>query len=64
MKEQLDVEVLSDDDHALFAPSAAHRWLNCIGFIPLSLEAPPQETSEAAALGTLAHTFCEMLLKN
>lgn len=63
MKEQLDVEVLSDDDHALFAPSAAHRWLNCIGFIPLSLEAPPQETSEAAAEGTLAHWYCERLLK-
>lgn len=45
--------------HALLSPSSAHRWLNC----PRSprLEALlPENTSEYAKEGTLAHSVCEI----
>lgn len=48
--------------HALLSPSAAHRWLNC----PLAprLEATlPEQTSEYAREGTVAHSVCEAAAK-
>lgn len=49
-------------DHALLSPSSAHRWLNC----PLAprLEATlPEQPSEYAKEGTLAHSVCEITAK-
>ena len=48
--------------HALLSPSSAHRWLNC----PLAprLEAKfPEQTSEYAMEGTIAHSVCEIAAK-
>lgn len=48
--------------HALLSPSSAHRWLNC----PLAprLEAQlPEQTSEYAKEGTVAHSVCEIAAK-
>jgi hypothetical protein len=48
--------------HALLSPSGAHRWLNC----PLAprLEAGlPDNSSEYAKEGTLAHSVCEITAK-
>lgn len=48
--------------HALLSPSSAHRWLNC----PLAprLEAQlPEQPSEYAREGTLAHSVCEITAK-
>lgn len=48
--------------HALLSPSSAHRWLNC----PLAprLEAQlPEQTSEYAREGTIAHSVCEIAAK-
>lgn len=50
------------EGHALLSPSAAARWLNC----PLAprLEATlPDNTSQYAAEGTLAHSVCEITAK-
>lgn len=40
--------------HALFSPSAAHRWLNCPGSLVLTKDIP-QTSSEHADWGTAAH---------
>lgn len=45
--------------HALLAPSAAHRWLNCPGSVRAS-EQIPDETSIYAEEGSLAHEFCAL----
>ncbi len=48
--------------HALLSPSSAHRWLNC----PLAprLEATlPEQTSEYAREGTIAHSVSEIAAK-
>lgn len=48
--------------HALLSPSAAHRWLNCTP--APRLEATfPDNTSEYAEEGTLAHSLCEITAK-
>ena len=48
--------------HALLSPSAAHRWLNCTP--APRLEATfPDNTSEYAEEGTLAHSLCEISAK-
>jgi len=48
--------------HAKFSPSSSKRWLNCPASVALS-EGIVQETSEAAEEGTLAHSYCERLLR-
>lgn len=45
--------------HALLAPSAAHRWLNCTAAPRFEEQFPDSETSVYAQEGTLAHKFCE-----
>ena len=49
--------------HALLAPSAAHRWLNCPPSARLE-ESFSESESEAAAEGTFAHHFAEITLQN
>jgi Protein of unknown function (DUF2800) len=46
-------------DHATFAPSGSHRWLNCSGSLALAKDLPPQETNVYAADGTLTHWIAE-----
>ena len=53
---------MSDNEHARFSPSAAHRWLACPGSL-LAEEALPQTTSEFAEEGTMAHDIAEKRLK-
>lgn len=47
--------------HALFAPSAAHRWLRCPGSIRAA-EGYPRASSVYAAEGTVAHEIREQCL--
>jgi hypothetical protein len=49
-------------EHAPFAPSSAVRWLVCPGSHTLEAKAPDRP-SEAAEIGTAAHTLAEMCLK-
>lgn len=51
---------MSNQQHAILSPSAAHRWLNCTPSPRLEAEFP-ESTSEYAAEGTLAHSVCELL---
>ena len=53
----------SDRQHASFAPSAAHRWMNCPGSFNLSKKAPPQFESKYAIEGTQAHECLEFIVK-
>lgn len=48
--------------HALLSPSSAHRWLVCTPSARLE-EQFPNESSQAADEGTLAHSFCETTLR-
>ena len=48
--------------HALLAPSAAYRWLNCTKAPRLEAEFP-KKTSVLADEGTLAHKVCEATAK-
>ena len=48
--------------HALLSPSSAHRWLNCTA-APRLEEHFPDEGSDYAREGTLAHAYCAKLLK-
>ncbi len=48
--------------HALFSPSAAHRWINCPPSLRLN-EKEPDSESEYAQEGTDAHSLCEYKLK-
>jgi len=48
--------------HALLSPSSAHRWLNCTPAPRLEAQLPEQ-TSEYAKEGTLAHSVCEISAK-
>jgi hypothetical protein len=50
-------------EHALLSPSAASRWLNCTAAPRLEAEAPDNET-EYALEGTLAHAYCARKLKS
>lgn len=46
------------DKHARLSPSSSERWLNCPPSVILG-EDIPDETSEYAAEGTVAHSLCE-----
>lgn len=52
-----------DKGHALLSASGAHRWLKCPPSAILGQQFPNEET-EAAREGTLAHELCEIKLKN
>ncbi len=47
------------DKHATLSASAAHRWMKCTA-APRFEEQFPDEGSDYAAEGTLAHEFCEL----
>lgn len=48
--------------HSLLSPSGAHRWLVCPASVPLTANMPDEE-SDYALEGTLAHAWAEALLK-
>lgn len=50
------------DAHALLSPSSAHRWLNCTPS-PRLEEHFPDDGSDYAREGTLAHAYCAKWLK-
>ena len=51
----------SERQHALLSASSAQRWLTCTPSARLE-DQFPDERSEAAAEGTLAHELCELKL--
>lgn len=50
--------------HALLAPSAASRWLNCTPSARLEEQYGERKPSAYAEEGTMAHELCEVLLKH
>ena len=50
------------DKHAILSPSAAHRWLHCTPAPRVEAEFP-ENTSEYAEEGRLAHSVCELAAK-
>lgn len=48
--------------HAVYAPSSAHRWMRCTASAEAISRLPPQEEGEEAAKGTAAHEEIEHLL--
>jgi hypothetical protein len=48
-------------EHAKFAPSGSHRWLNCSGSLALAKDLPEQPTNVYAADGTLTHQIAETI---
>lgn len=50
--------------HALLAPSAASRWLNCTPSARLEDEYGEHKASPYAEEGTIAHELCEVMLKH
>ena len=50
-------------DHALLSASSAHRWLNCPPSA-VAAEAYPNEDSEYAREGTLAHEVAEVVARH
>ena len=49
--------------HSMVSPSGAHRWLACTPSAVLERQFPDQG-SDAAAEGTLAHELAELKLRN
>lgn len=52
----------ADREHALLSASSAHRWLACPGSA-MAAEAYPEEDSEFAKEGTLAHEVAELFAR-
>lgn len=50
--------------HAVLAPSAAYRWLNCTPSARLEEQYGEHKPSQYAEEGTIAHELCEVLLKH
>lgn len=50
--------------HALLAPSAASRWLNCTPSARLEEQYGERRPSQYAEEGTIAHELCEVMLKH
>lgn len=53
----------NERQHAKFAASASHRWLNCPGSIALSEKAPAQKPSSHSIEGTKAHQCLEAIIR-
>lgn len=53
----------TDRDHALISPSALGRTVECPGWIEFSTHFPKQETSDAAADGTVVHELLDDMFK-
>lgn len=49
-------------DHAIYAPSSAHRWINCTASATAIAHLPEQEEGEEAKEGTSAHEEIERCL--
>jgi hypothetical protein len=54
---------MAEEEHALLSPSGAHRWMVCPGSVVLE-QGEPDEESEFAAEGTLAHALAAHCLTN
>lgn len=52
---------MAEREHALLSASASHKWLHCTPSALLE-DSLPDNTSEAAEKGTLAHAICELKL--
>lgn len=52
---------MSAEEHALLSASGSHKWLHCPPSARLEAK-EPDDTSEAAKAGTLAHAICELKL--
>lgn len=50
--------------HAVLAPSAATRWLNCTPSARLEEQYGEHKPSQYAEEGTIAHELCEVMLKH
>lgn len=48
--------------HAVYAPSSAHRWVNCTASAEAIAKLPPTPEGEEAAKGTAAHEEIERIL--
>lgn len=53
---------MAKEKHALLSASSSHKWLHCTPSARLE-ESLPDDTSEAAKMGTLAHALCELKLQ-
>lgn len=54
----------ADRDHATWSASASERLWNCPGSLALSMDAPPDKESHAAAWGTACHEISEKCLRS
>lgn len=50
--------------HSKLGASSCERWWNCPGSVALIAKAPPQEPSEYAAEGTVAHALAAVMLES
>lgn len=62
IKETMSNTNQTERKHALLSPSSAHRWMQCTN-APRFEAQFPDNTSEAASEGTIAHKVCEAVLR-
>lgn len=48
---------MAEAEHSLYSASAAERWINCAGSIPLGMDSLASGNSRYAAEGTVAHAI-------
>ncbi len=58
-----DQPVGGEAEHAMLAPSSAHRWVNCPGSVQAELQYPNVETEESQK-GTACHWVGEQILRS